>query len=91
MPAFTLQNLGDRTIAIDLSINGREVRLRGTGVFQELEGVGNVLKIHVPDPAGDFDLLLHEGRFKGPIVEDKASGCDFRISVRGSDLCVPAT
>jgi hypothetical protein len=90
MPVFTLQSLGDHTIAIDLCINGREVRLRGTGVLEELAGAGPVLKIHIPDPTGDFDVVLHEGRFQGPILEDKASGCDFRISVQASDLCVPA-
>jgi hypothetical protein len=89
MPALTLQNLAERSIAIDVIINGRQMRLRGTGELAEMSGIGPVLKIHVPDPAGDFDVVLSQERFKGPIVEDKESGCDFRISLQASDL-VPA-
>jgi hypothetical protein len=87
MHALTLRNLADHTIAIDLTINGREVHLRGVGIYQEVEGVGPALTIHVPDPDGDIDFVLKEGRFNGPIVEDKETGCDFRISLQASDLC----
>jgi hypothetical protein len=86
MPTFTLKNLAERTIAIDLVIHGRGVRLRGKGELAEMTGIGEVLKIHIPDSAGDFDIILSQDRFKGPIVEDKESGCDFRISLQASDL-----
>lgn len=89
MPAFSLNHLAQRSIAIDLTINGRQVRLCGTGELSEVAGQGAVLKIHIPDPTGDFDVVLHEGRFLGPIVEDKESGCDFRIALTAADL-VPA-
>ena len=89
MQAVTLHNLAHRTIAIDLNINGRPVRLRGTGELAQMSGVGTVLKIHVLDATGDFDVVLHEGRFKGPIIEDTESGCDFRIALSAADL-VPA-
>jgi hypothetical protein len=86
MPAFTLHHLAEHTVAIDMVINGRAVRLCGQGELTEIAGVGSAVKIHVPDPAGDFDVVLHEARFKGLIVEDKESGCDFRISLQASDL-----
>jgi hypothetical protein len=86
MPAVTLQNLAERSIAIDLTINGSQVRLRGTGELAEMTGIGPVLKIHIPDPAGEFDVILSQDRFKGPIVEDKESGCEYRISLQASDL-----
>lgn len=86
MPSLTFQTLAERSIAIDISINGREVRLQGRGELAELSGIGPVLKIHIPDPAGEFDVVLHESRFKGPILEDKDSGCDFRIALQASDL-----
>ena len=90
MPAFTLQSLADHTIAIDLSIHGRQVRLQGTGVLEKLPGSAAVLTIRIPDPAGHFDVVLHEGQFNGLIVADQESGCDFRISLQAADLCVPA-
>lgn len=86
MPAFTLQNLAEHWIAIDLNINGRPIRLRGKGELGEMTGVGSILKIHVPDPSGDFDVVLHESRFAGPIVEVQGSDCDFRIALQVSDL-----
>ncbi len=86
MPAYTFQNLAERWIAIDLNINGRPVLLRGKGELANLSGVGSVLKIHVPDPAGDFDVVLHESRFTGPIVEERGSDCDFRIALQATDL-----
>jgi hypothetical protein len=86
MPAFTLQHLAQRSIAIDMYINGRHLRLRGTGELTQMSGVGSVLRIHIPDPDGEFDVVLYEGRFRGPIVEDKESGCDFRISLSTTDL-----
>ena len=86
MPAFSLENLAERTIAIDLVIHGRGVRLRGKGELAEIAGIGPVLKVHIPDPAGEFDIILSQERFKGPIVEDKESGCDYRISLQASDL-----
>jgi hypothetical protein len=86
MPSYTLHHLAGRWIAIDLNINGRAVRLRGKGELTELSGVGSVLKIHIPDPDGDFDVVLTESRFKGPIVEVQEAGCDFRIALQTSDL-----
>jgi hypothetical protein len=83
MPSLTFQNLAEHTIARH-HING--VALRGKGELAELSGVGPVLKIHIPDPAGEFDVVLHESRFKGPILEDKESGCDYRIALQASDL-----
>jgi hypothetical protein len=86
MPAYSFQNLAEHWIAIDLNVNGRPVHLRGKGELAEMSGVGSVLKIHVPDDAGDFDVVLHESRFKGPIMADRGSDCDFRIVLQASDL-----
>jgi len=86
MPAFTLQSLSERWVAIDLNINGRPVLLRGKGELAVMSGVGPVLRIHVLDEAGDFDVVLHESRFKGPIIEARDSDCDFRIALQASDL-----
>jgi hypothetical protein len=89
MPAPSLRQLDDRLIAIDLSIAGRQVRVRGTGHFETLPQAGPVLKIHIADEAGAFDILLQEGRFMGPICEDAESG-EICISLAASDLCAPS-
>ena len=88
MPAPSLEHLHERMIAIDLSIAGRHVHVRGLGRLERLPDAGRVLKIHVVDPAGEFDILLHEGRFQGPIVEDAATG-EVRIQLQAAELCAP--
>jgi hypothetical protein len=89
MPAPSLASLNERTIAVDLQVEGRHIHVRGTGRFETLTPGGPVLKIHVADPAGDFDILLHEGRFTGPIVEDAETG-EIRIQLQAPDLCAPS-
>jgi hypothetical protein len=88
MPAPSFERLNQRVIAIDLCVEGRQVRVRGTGHYEILPQAGPVLKVHVTDPAGDFDILLHEGRFTGPVVEDAESG-EVRITLQAADLCIP--
>ena len=86
MPAPSLARLNDRIIAVDLVIAGRQVRVRGTGHFEAVAEAGPVLKIHVADPAGEFDILLHEGQFTGPIWEDAQTG-EVRIALDVANLC----
>jgi hypothetical protein len=85
MSAPSLERLHERTIAIDLAIEGRHVHLRGIGEFENLPAAGPVLKIHVADLAGDFDILLHQGRFAGPVVEDAETG-EVRIQLQAADF-----
>ena len=86
MPAPSLAQLNDRIIAVDLVIAGRQVCVRGTGHFEALAETGPVLKIHVADEAGEFDILLQEGRFSGPICKDAETG-EFHISLEARNLC----
>jgi hypothetical protein len=85
-----LAKLANRTVAIDVEINGRPQRLRGRAAYEAVSGVGPVLRIHIADPAGDFDVLLEESRWNGPIVEDRQSGCDYRIALTAANLCMQA-
>jgi hypothetical protein len=80
--------LTNRTIAIEVEINGRQVTLRGVAAFETLSNVGPALRIHVLDPAGEFDVILQQGRWNGPILADRTSGCDYRIALQASELCV---
>jgi hypothetical protein len=80
--------LANRKIAIDVEINGRQVTLHGVAAYETLPKIGAVLRVHVLDPAGDFDVILQEGRWSGPILTDRTSGCDYRIALQASELCV---
>jgi hypothetical protein len=78
--------LDKHTVVVEMDINGRQVHLTGVAAYARVSDLGAVLKIHVADPAGDFDLILREDRWKGKIEEDRQSGCHFRISLSASDL-----
>jgi hypothetical protein len=92
MPTTDFRELSNSTIAIELDLNGRSRVLRGVAVYEQLPGTVAVLRIRVSDPAGDFELILDEDRFDGQILrnQDKQSDCDFRISLRASNLCLHA-
>jgi hypothetical protein len=82
--------LANRTVAIDLEINGRPIRMYGVAVYETLPTVGEVIRIRIPDPAGEFDVILEPDRWNGVVHADRKSGCDFHISLSEADLCLHA-
>jgi hypothetical protein len=87
MSKSRLAPLHQRKIAVDLEIHGRQVHFTGTATYDRDPQLGPILKIQVPDPAGEFDLILREDRFQGPIAKATEPGCDYHISLTGADLC----
>jgi hypothetical protein len=88
MAGISLEKLANRTIALEFEIGAQHRSARGLGSYEWVEGVGYVLRIHVADPSGDFDLILSQDRWSGTIVPDTESGCDYRIRLHASDLCL---
>jgi len=86
MSTSRFASLDKQTIAVEMDIKGRHVHLSGVAEYDRLSDLGAVLKIHVADAAGDFELVLREDRWKGKIEEDRQSGCHFRICLAASDL-----
>ena len=78
--------LDKRTIAVNLEVSGRHVHLIGVAAYQRMDELGHVLRIHVADPAGEFDLILREEGWKGEIVNVRRSGCDFQLAIAATDL-----
>jgi hypothetical protein len=87
MANSSFERLDKCRLAIEMDVGGRIVQFCGTAVYKRHSELGPVLKIHVADPAGEFDVMLSEDRWKGKIEQDHRSGCDFRISLTTSDLC----
>jgi hypothetical protein len=82
-----LQHLHQTRIAVDMEVSGRQVHVTGVATYERDFQLGPVLKIHIPDPAGDFDLVLREDRWNGQVVKATVPGCDYRISLTAADLC----
>jgi hypothetical protein len=88
MPNMNLAALANHTIAIEVEFNGQVSMLRGVATFEQISDLGPSLRIHVPDPAGDFDVILDGRHWHGRVFEDASSGCDYCISLSPADLCV---
>jgi hypothetical protein len=86
MSTFGFQKLDQCTIAIDLEIGGRQVEMMGVAAYERLTDLAAILRVHVADPAGDFDLILSEDQWAGKIVEDRKQVCEFRVSLTASEL-----
>jgi len=77
-----LEQTNERTVAVEMDINGRRTLVKGRALYEEQPGLGYVLRIVVNDPAGEFELILDEARWNGEIAPDVDSGCDYRIELR---------
>jgi hypothetical protein len=82
-----LQKFDQHSIIVEVEISGRHVELRGMATYEPQSELGAVLKIHVADPAGEFDVILHEDRWQGKIVPPHHLSSDYRISLTTADLC----
>ena len=86
MPTSKFQRLDQHSIAIELDVNGQSVQLSGIANYERQSDLGAILRVHVVDPAGDFDLILREDTWKGEVISGGKSGSDFRIILAASNL-----
>jgi hypothetical protein len=86
MPTSRFDALDKQTIAVEMEVSGRHICLKGVAAYDQFSELGAVLRIHVADAGGDFDVILREDRWKGKIEKDCQPGCHFRISLTASDL-----
>ena len=80
-----LEQANNRTVAIDLDLNGRRVSLKGHAIYEADPALGFVLRILVSDSAGNFELVLDQNRWSGTLIPDAETGCDFRVALANSN------
>jgi len=88
MARSKLSKLHARSVAVELTINGRKISLRGTAFYEKSSPLGPLLRIHFTDPAGDFEIVLHEDTWKGRITKSKKAGVEFSIHLGANDLSI---
>ena len=88
MPNYRLQQLDNRTVAVELSVQNRRTILRGRGRFESAGECGPVLRVGVQDPAGDFEILLKEREWDGRIETGERFECDFAVQLDAACLCM---
>jgi hypothetical protein len=79
MQDFNLRQLDQRTIAIELTVQGQKGMLNGIGQFDANWKVGPALRVKVSHPAGDFEIVLKESQWNGRIESGEQFGCDFAV------------
>jgi hypothetical protein len=80
MSVARLAAIDRHSVAARLEIPGRSPQiLRGRGTYEPYSDLGPLLRIHVADAEGDFDLVLLEDEWLGSIESGEAVGCDFLV------------
>jgi hypothetical protein len=81
MPGSTsLSALHGRTVAIQLSISGRDQILVGRGVYEQDPAQGSVLRIEFAAEVGAA-FMICEASWNGVILPGDEVGCDFLIRI----------
>jgi hypothetical protein len=83
-----LRELDQRTVGIELLLPSGRRRVRGVGRYEPASEVGPALFVRIHDPAGDFEIVLQEGKWAGPIEPCTDGDCDFWVHLDAS--CVVA-
>lgn len=73
----SLLSLHQRTVALQLSIQGRRQVLKGRGIYESDPDLGRVLRIDLPNSGAQF--VLSESTWDGEILPGDCAGCDFLI------------
>ncbi len=77
-PLYCLSALHQRTVALQLSVDGRDCLVLGRGVSEQDPEFGRVLRIECP--LDDYcEFLICEESWNGEIQTGEAQGCDFLI------------
>jgi len=77
-PKYCLSSLHQRTVALQLSVDGHDCLVLGRGVSEHDPEFGRVLRIECPLDAYD-EFLIREESWNGEIHSGEAQGCDFLI------------
>jgi hypothetical protein len=74
---LSLPALHQRTVAVQLSVQGHSRVLKGYGIYEHDNELGPVLRIKLR--GGTAQFLLAEESWNGEIVRDQSAGCDFLV------------
>jgi hypothetical protein len=81
MSKITLSQLHCRRVEVELDVNGDVRSMDGVGSYEQDPTLGQVLRIRVDDPAGEFWLLFPEARHTFNIQPSLRKNCDYRIDI----------
>ena len=82
-----LRTLDRRTVAVEMSLPGRNCVLKGTATYDARGEFGPALRVGIKDPAGDFEIVLKEGQWRGQISSGEKFECDYAVQLDSSCLC----
>src|SRR5437870_260675 len=85
--SITLRQLDKRTIAIELTVRDQKRVLKGVGRFEKGGPLGRALHVGIHDSGGDFEIILKEDEWRGPIEPGDRFACDFAVQLDATCLC----
>lgn len=84
MSAPSLRELDKRVIGVELLLPGGRRRVRGVGRYEPASEVGPALFVEIRDPAGDFEIVLQEGKWSGVIEPCPQGDCEYVMQLDAS-------
>lgn len=78
---FPLSQMHRRDIDLSIHLLDRKSHFRGIGVHEVDAQLGQILRIHVKDPSGDFEFVLQQSAWSGVVEKSTADGCDYSITL----------
>jgi hypothetical protein len=82
MPHRHLRHLDGAMLEVELSFSNELRQVQGRAKYVKSDPVhGPVLKILIDDLMGEFEILLPELTWQGPLEPSDIPGCDFRLSL----------
>lgn len=87
MPSIRLSEYDNKRIAVQFTLGTFAKVLRGRGQFLTDEFLGQVLRIELDDLSAAAyaapAILMQQGNWCHPFVEDREHGCDYLVRVTG--------
>lgn len=79
MSQILLSQLHGSRVKVDLPLNGGLQSLVGLASYENDEELGNVLRVCIADPLGDFFFVMAETVYRGLIDPGASNDWDYRI------------
>ncbi len=78
---FPLSQMHRRDIDLNIHLLDKKSHFRGKGVHEIDAQLGQILRIQVTDPSGDFEFVLQQSAWNGVVEKSTKEGCDFSITL----------
>jgi hypothetical protein len=86
MQKLRLDQLDERSVAVELRVQGRHTVLRGVARYEPSGEFGPALRMVFAEPSGAFEIILKESEWDGQVESGSQYDCDYAVQLDASCL-----